>query len=146
MFTLLTPATDEPVSLAEAKAHLRVTHSADDALIGSLIAAARETVELNTGRALAQAGYQWWPERELWPSCETPDYLPLQPGIVTSLDGVTPVLFTTAPGPAPEALKAAIKLLVGDLYENTEANAEKALSENPTVARLIWPYRINLGA
>ena len=45
------PAT-EPVTLAEAKAHLGVTISDDDARIQALIKAAREWVESTTGRAL----------------------------------------------------------------------------------------------
>jgi len=45
---------DEPISLAEAKAHLRLEadETEEDALIGGLIAAAREHVEGQTGRAL----------------------------------------------------------------------------------------------
>lgn len=42
----------EPVSLEEAKLHLRVDHEADDALISMQIKAARQRVESFTGRAL----------------------------------------------------------------------------------------------
>ena len=52
------PPTDEPIGLAEAKAHLRVDHDADDALIDALITAAREQCESQTGRTLMQAGWE----------------------------------------------------------------------------------------
>lgn len=46
------------------------------------------------------------------------------------------------PDLVPAPLRAAVLLLTGDLYENREAGGAKALSENPTVQRLLSPYRI----
>lgn len=48
---IVAPAT-EPLTLAEAKAHLRVTNSAEDGLIQFLIESARDLCERETGRAL----------------------------------------------------------------------------------------------
>lgn len=52
--TLLTPATDFPVTLDEAKAQLRVTHSDEDTLIGNYIAAATRYVEQNLSASIAE--------------------------------------------------------------------------------------------
>ena len=49
---LVTPPTALAVSLAEAKAHLRVTDTAEDALITAMITSATETAEQITGRAI----------------------------------------------------------------------------------------------
>lgn len=46
---LATPASDQPVSLAEAKAHLRVTNSAEDDMITGLVAAATAHLEGRNG-------------------------------------------------------------------------------------------------
>lgn len=54
--TVTTPPASEPVSLAEAKAHMRITHDADDDAIESLIRAARAMCEGYTGRALVSRG------------------------------------------------------------------------------------------
>lgn len=51
------PTAAEPVTLEEAKAHLRITHDADDDVINALIRAAREMCESDTGLALITRGY-----------------------------------------------------------------------------------------
>lgn len=64
---LITAPASEPVSLAEAKLHLRVEHAADDALITALIQAARERAEAITRRALITQTWEMyldeWPEQ-----------------------------------------------------------------------------------
>lgn len=64
--TQLTAPTEEPVSLADAKAHLRVTHNDEDALITGLIATARQAAESRTGRALVTQ--QWRQTLDAWPT------------------------------------------------------------------------------
>jgi uncharacterized phiE125 gp8 family phage protein len=49
---LVTPPAVEPVTLAEAKAHLRLDTAVDDAYVSALITASRERVELFLRRAL----------------------------------------------------------------------------------------------
>ncbi|KQZ01664.1 hypothetical protein ASD45_12970 [Pseudolabrys sp. Root1462] len=63
---LLTAPAVEPLSLAEAKAFLRVEHNDDDDVIGSLIASARIHVEAQTRRALITQG--WRLTRDAWPA------------------------------------------------------------------------------
>lgn len=57
---LVTPASGWPVTLTEAKQHLRVATDDDDELIQSQLEAATERVELETGRQLLTATWQLW--------------------------------------------------------------------------------------
>lgn len=52
------PPALEPVTLAEAKQHLRLVHASEDALISGLIKAAREEVERATGLALIDQAWR----------------------------------------------------------------------------------------
>lgn len=74
--TLITPPAAEPVSLAEAKVHLRVENDADDALIGATISAARLFVEQATRRVLIAQGWRIW--RDTWPESRLIE-IPLAP-------------------------------------------------------------------
>lgn len=89
---ILTPPAIEPVTLAEAKLHLRVTFSDDDALISALITAARSLCETRLRRALiTQTLVSYWDNfpwgggyynrliRQMGPS---PYWLPTSTGIM----------------------------------------------------------------
>lgn len=59
------PPGAEPLTLEDAKLHLRLTHDADDNLLTSLIMTARMICEADTGLALVTRGYSLWLDR--WP-------------------------------------------------------------------------------
>lgn len=72
---LVTGPQQEPVSLEEAKAHLRVSGTTDDYLIHGLIVAAREWAEKETRRKLITQTWRWTLDE--WPAF--PFSLPLTP-------------------------------------------------------------------
>lgn len=63
---LLQGPAHEPLTLAEARGYLRVDHDAEDALIGSMVTAARATVEALTRRVLIDQ--RWRIVRDTWPA------------------------------------------------------------------------------
>jgi uncharacterized phiE125 gp8 family phage protein len=192
MLTLVEAPAVEPVSLAEAKAHLRVDGSAEDALIGGLIVAARQHVEAVTGRAFCT---QTWELRlGAFPGDEEFVELPKAPlqsvqqvayvnaagALIQAAIGDFQAIIPAGPqappgsvGPAPGkkwptdvshaplsarirfvagygdasavpfGIVAAIMLLVGDLYQNREAQIVGTIvTDNRAVQRLIWPFRV----
>lgn len=58
MLTVTTPPAVEPVDLATAKSHLRVTFADDDAYISALVVAARRKVESYLDRSLVTTGWR----------------------------------------------------------------------------------------
>lgn len=178
--TLVTAPAAEPVTLAEARNHLRVDDPSDDALIDGLVVAAREWAEAFTGRAMITQTWDY--SITAWPSSGTPIVLPRSPlqsvtwvryrdaaDAVQTLDAasylVEPPLIDLAKGATwptlsaaraypitirivagygdrnlvPQAVRQAILLIVGALYERRGADAVESA---PGAARaLLLPYR-----
>ena len=186
---VVTAPTEEPVSLAEAKLHLRVVDNDEDALITGLIAAARGSIEKLLGRALVTQTWRItlkeFPQFPTWvryncielpggpaQSVETIKYtdtngdeqeladydedLSGSIGIVAPVFGqgwpmvrrglagvrIEYVVGFGAASEVPEAIKAAIKLTIGELYANREISVDAKLSENPAIDSLLWAYRM----
>jgi hypothetical protein len=98
----ITPPTVEPVTLAEAKLHARIEYSDDDALVTSLITAARRYCETAIRAAFitqtwtlmldsfpSAGGYYNRAIREIWPSLGgLPSGLGFYPGLIPNSTGV----------------------------------------------------------
>lgn len=173
----------EPVTLDEAKKHLRVIISADDGLIESLIVAARQHIEMLCEHALMRQS--WTLYLDGFSDCiRLPGGMVKEvteinyvdtAGVDQSVDVASTVLdhasrparlarkadFTWPATAAqinavdivysvgyddadsmPFQLKAALLLIVGDLYENREGSViGETIAENPAVDRLLFGFR-----
>jgi uncharacterized phiE125 gp8 family phage protein len=102
---LLTPPATEPITLADAKTHLKVDTTDDDALITRLITAARARAEWHTGRALVTQTWRLWLDQ--WP-CNGIMELPLPPlQTVSSVTVYAPDDSATVLNPATYQVDAA---------------------------------------
>jgi len=182
----------EPITLAQAKLHLRVDGTDNDDLITAQIKAARRWVEKAIQRALVRRTYR----ADLWGFYDE-IVLPLpplasitsikyfntdSPEVLTTLDSaiyiadlsynriyIDPSYIGTIPdvatrhdavqvtyvaGDAPDtsspidnaanvddAIKAAIKLIVGDLFANRETNTQLRIQHLKAVDRILALYR-----
>lgn len=111
--SLVAPPSADPVSVAEAKAHLRVTFAEEDALIARLIIAARERVEAELGLCLVETGLREL--RTTW-SLDADGGLTLARGPLIGVDAVqrveadgalTALAFSAEPGTRPSRVRLA---------------------------------------
>jgi uncharacterized phiE125 gp8 family phage protein len=155
---LLSPPAVEPLSLAEAKAFLRVEHDADDDVITALIAGARIHVEAQTRRALITQS--WRLSRDAWPDDGRIAVLPaplrsLEAARVWRLDGTTqaidadafaldaasaPAVLSFAAGalPAPGRAVAGIELDIEAGYGDAAADVPQPLRQAIRVLVSHW--------
>jgi uncharacterized phiE125 gp8 family phage protein len=124
----------EPITLPEAKAHLRVDSSEQDALIVLYIAAAREMVEQATGRALLPQ--DWELHLDAFPS-SGPIFLPRPPlisilsvstadaaGDLTEIDAAG---YQVARSSGPTALQSSLLPAAGGSWPSTISGAADAV-------------------
>jgi uncharacterized phiE125 gp8 family phage protein len=155
---LLSGPAVEPLTLAEAKAYLRVEHDDDDDVIAALIAGARVHFEAQTRRALITQS--WRLVRDAWPDDGRIVVLPvplrsLAAARVYRLDGSTqaldvagfvadvaaaPAVLSFAAGalPAPGRVFAGIELDIDVGYGDTPADVPESLRQAIRVLVAHW--------
>lgn len=178
----LTQPAVEPVSLEDARRHLRDTESMEDLLIESLISAARDYAEQYCNRIFASASFNLLldsftstirlpadttavlsinyldsDENEQVISSDSFVFDPLRSTLkpVDSWPSGSSVHIQIIAGPdptdspptcAPPSVISAIKLVMGDLFENREAAIVGVTRvDNPAVERLLHLNREKLG-
>ena len=123
---LVTPPAEEPVSLIDAKLHLRVDFDEDDTLIASLITAARLAAETLTGRQFTTA--RWKMVLDSFPG--------------PSLMGVPAGQTFTLPGHAILLLKCPVQAVVAIRYLDMGAVLQTMPAATYTVDNACEPARI----
>ena len=143
---LITAPTVEPVSLAEAKAHLRIDIDDDDTLIGGLITAARSHLENTARPKLAMINQTWEYIADSWPASDTLELRPYP------LQSVTSITYTDASAVA--TVFSAANYVVdtstqpGRLRLKTDgelARHDAARDERPGCAVRGWIRRVGVG-
>jgi uncharacterized phiE125 gp8 family phage protein len=170
MYTLITPAIQSALTLAEAKTHLRVLGADEDSYIQALIETAQEMAEGYTGRVLIDS--TWSFELDYFPAAIKLEKAPVSSitsihyfdteGVEQTLDAsaysirksepamIYPnekwpetetginrvkVLFQAGyatPAEVPAAIKSAMYLLIGHLYDNrSDAVESRQINELP---------------
>ncbi len=123
---LVTPPAEEPVTLIEAKLHLRVDFDDDDTLIASLITTARQAAETLTGRQLITA--RWKQVLDCFPG--------------PSLMGVPAGQAFTLPGHAILLAKAPVQSVISINYLDMGSVSQTMPVSNYTVDSACEPARI----
>lgn len=174
---------DTPVSLGEAKAHLRVEYNDEDPIITALIEAATAHLDGWTGimgRCLVtqtwRADYAGFDDLRLplWPVASVTSltyrdatdtvatinaanyqvatdhqgaFIVAAPGFSWPVlsERLAPVSITAVYGDdvanVPGAIRAALLMMIGDLYVNREGAVSDRLRPNPVVDKLLAPFR-----
>ena len=123
--TVKTAATEQPVSLAEAKLHLRVTHDSENGYIAALIKAAINSTEDDTGRAWINRTLQMtlvaFPSGQAFELPRSPVSSTVDDTVITYIDpdGASQILATTVYGVDTTPLVPIVYLKDGQSWPST---------------------------
>lgn len=115
---------EEPLTLGEARLHLRLDHDADDTLVAGLIVAAREHAEAFCRRPFVTRNYTATFSR--FPRRGEPLYLPV-PGVLA----VSTVTYA-------DTTNASVAMAAGTDYRLVRGSTHHMLELPPSVA--LWPW------
>ena len=122
-FATITPPATEPVTLSEAKAHLRLDSTVDDTLVTSLIVAARQHLEAATGLWLMTQTQRLYLDD--WPLSQV---IQIDRGPVQSL--VSALVYNASGNPVPLFLQ-------GHVLDGKARPARIWLPDQPATAKAI---------